>query len=232
MKLVTLNIQHGGGNRISAILEYLQSQNADVIVLTEFRANRNAKILRSHLFKLGFLYFAAASINPKENSVCIFSRQAFVPRTYSSLPVQDRHRLISAHFDSLAIYGVYFPQKKAKASLFQFLSTGKHQPFESAHFITGDFNTGNHFQDEEGRTFHCSENFKQLSESGLIDSWRSRNQNIKEFSWYSSHGNGFRIDHIFSNPEADNVIQDIYYDHATRESKTSDHSALIVESVR
>jgi len=39
MKIVTLNIRHGGGTRVPVILEYLDSQNGDVIVLTEFREN-------------------------------------------------------------------------------------------------------------------------------------------------------------------------------------------------
>jgi hypothetical protein len=39
MKIVTLNIRHGGGTRVPVILEYLDSQNGDVIVLTEFHEN-------------------------------------------------------------------------------------------------------------------------------------------------------------------------------------------------
>lgn len=231
MKLVTLNIQHGGGKRIPGILDYLQSQDADVIVLTEFRENSNAETLRSGLVAKGFHHFAGASVVPKKNTVCILSRQPFVSRTYPELPAQDRHRLISAHFDGVAVYGVYFSQNNAKAGLFEFLAEGGHRPSENAYFIVGDFNTGLHFQDEEGATFYCTAEFKALSESGLVDSWRNRHPDTREFSWYSNHGNGFRIDHVFSSPEADTLIERVYYDHKPREAKATDHSALVVENV-
>lgn len=231
MKLVTLNIQHGGGKRIPEILVYLQSQDADVIVLTEFRENSNAAALRSGLAAKGFHYFAGASVAPKENTVCIFSRQPFVSRTYPGLPAQDRHRLISAHFEGVAVYGVYFSQNEAKAGLFDFLVKGGHRPAEAAYVIVGDFNTGLHFLDEEGATFYCTAGFKALLESGLVDSWRNRHPDTREFSWYSNHGNGFRIDHAFSSPEADTLIERVYYDHKPREAKITDHSALVVDNI-
>jgi exodeoxyribonuclease-3 len=231
MKLVTLNIQHGGGARILKILGYLESQDADVIVLTEFRENANADALRSALTAKGYLYFAAASNNHKENTVCIFSRYPFESRTYPELPAEDRRRLISAHFEGVAIYGVYFAQNVAKARLFEFLAKGNHKPTEARHLIVGDFNTGLHFLDEQGATFFCTAEFQALLNSGLVDSWRSRNPDNREFSWYSNHGNGFRIDHVFSSTEADSLIEQVYYDHTPREVKATDHSALVIKNI-
>lgn len=231
MKLITLNIQHGGGKRIPKILDFLQSQDADVIVLTEFRENANAEALRSGLTAKGFPYFSSASSDPKENTVCIFSRQPFVSRTYPELPAEDRRRLISAHFEGAAVYGVYFAQNEAKARLFEFLANSGHRPTEASYIIVGDFNTGLHFQDEEGATFYCTSEFKTLLESGLVDSWRNRHPDKREFSWYSNHGNGFRIDHVFSNTEADKMIERVYYDHSPREAKATDHSAMVIENI-
>jgi exodeoxyribonuclease III len=145
MKIVTLNVQHGGGNRVSPILAYLTSLHADVIVLTEFRENSNAQKLRSGLAAMGLPHFAGASAAPRENTVCIFSRQPFLPRTYSELSLDDRRRLISAHFESMTIYGVYFALNDAKASLFEFLTQGRHDPTDAVHFMVGDFNTGLQF---------------------------------------------------------------------------------------
>ncbi|OQW99596.1 MAG: hypothetical protein BWK73_50205 [Thiothrix lacustris] len=207
---------------------YSLSQNADIIVLTEFRNNSNAETLRSSLATTGFHYFGGTSAAPQENSVCIFSKQPFVHRTYPELPTSDRHRLISAHFDCVSIYGVYFPLNKAKASLFEFLRKGGCRPTDGAYFIIGDFNTGLHFQDEHGATFYCTTEFNALLESGLVDSWRNRHPSTKEFSWYSNRGNGFRIDHAFSNSEADGLIEQVYYDHKPREAKITDHSALVI----
>lgn len=95
--------------------------------------------------------------------------------------------------------------------------------------ILGDFNTGRHYIDEPGKTFYCADSFISLEDSGLIDSWRKRNMDKKEYSWYSSAGNGFRIDHVFSTKEIDESISFVEYNHAPRQEGETDHSALIVE---
>lgn len=229
MKIVTLNIQHGGGKRVSKIIDYIRSLQPDLIVLTEYRENANAPLFRSELATQGFVHFANALITAKENSVCIFSRLPFVSRTYPMLTQGNVHRVISAHFDELAVYGVYFPQNQAKADLFHFLIDGTLKTSESAYLVVGDFNTGQHSIDEAGSTFYCTEDFSALSATGLVDSWRKRNPDAREFSWYSNAGNGFRIDHVFSSAAANAQIRRVYYDHAPRSSGISDHSALIIE---
>lgn len=230
MKLVTLNILRGGGKRAPAIVDYLLSLSADVLVLTEFIGNSSGELIRSKLAAAGFGHFATASDEPNENSVCILSRDAFVSRRFPNLNPADRHRLISAHFEGLSVYGVYFAQRKEKATLFEFLSQGGHGQSENACFIIGDFNTGLHHKDEKGATFICTAELKSMIESGLVDSWRSRNPDQVEYSWFSNVGNGFRIDQVFSNAPADAMIESVCYDHLPRTTKLSDHSALIVET--
>jgi exonuclease III len=132
----------------------------------------------------------------------------------------------------MAIYGVYFALNQAKASLFEFLTQGRHDLTDAVHFMVGDFNTGLHFHDEEGATFYCAEQFNTLSGSDLVDSWRRRNPGVREYSWYSNRGNGFRIDHILSSAKADSMIERVYYDHQPRRSKATDHAALVVEILR
>jgi hypothetical protein len=41
MRIVTINLRHGGGQRIDQIIELLISFHSDVLVLTEFRNNKN-----------------------------------------------------------------------------------------------------------------------------------------------------------------------------------------------
>ena len=229
MKIVTLNIRHGGGRRIPGILDYLRSLDADALVLTEFRENSNAPALRTGLAEAGLVHFAGASVDSAENSVCIISRLPFAPRTYPKLETVDRHRLLTALFDDLAIHGVYFSQNRAKAGLLRFLASREHELTEDRQIIIGDFNTGLHHMDEAGATFHCTGEFMALSTSGLVDSWRSRNPDVREHSWFSSYGNGFRIDHVFATTSADASIQAITYDHVPRETGITDHSAMVVE---
>ncbi|TAH41951.1 MAG: hypothetical protein EYC71_11440 [Gammaproteobacteria bacterium] len=228
LKILTLNILHGGGKRTSEITRYISNQHADVVVLTEFRDNKNAELLRGQLRRDGMTWFAATSLAPKQNGVCIASRTEFNARTYPELDSTNGHRVISAHFPDVSVYGLYFPQKLAKSVLFDFLLHGPPSK-DPAVLLVGDFNTGLHRIDEEGTTFHCTRQFETLSRTHYVDSWRSRNTNSKEFSWYSPKGNGFRIDHMFTTPKVDEQITRICYDQTPRLAKMTDHAALMVE---
>lgn len=228
MNVVSLNICHGGGARCGAIVGYLESQNSDVIVLTEFRENKNAPRLRSELGALGYCHFAGATIKPRENSVAVFAKQPFVPVTFPALGDRDAFRLLAARFESLVVFGTYFPQQKAKSRLFNAFANGVHEPVNLPYAIVGDFNTGKHRLDEKGATFHCADQFDALAECGLVDSWRSRNPHAREYSWYSNQGNGFRIDHVLASPDADRRIRAVSYDQEPRLSRVTDHAAMLV----
>src|SRR5688572_13361286 len=112
MRIVALNIRHGGGRRILPIASYLAGSGADVAVISEFRENANAENLRNAMSESGLKHFAAAAAMERVNSVCIFSRLPFVARTYPELG-PNMHRVISGQFAELTIYGVYFPQQAA-----------------------------------------------------------------------------------------------------------------------
>jgi hypothetical protein len=40
----------------------------------------------------------------------------------------------------------------------------------------------------------------RIAEIGFCDLWRRRNPEVREYSWFSTRGNGFRIDHAFLSP--------------------------------
>ena len=124
--------------------------------------------------------------------------------------------------------GAYFPIKQEKRSVFDFICSRGIELLGTHGVLIGDFNSGKAYLDEVGRTFSCIDCFERLETVGLIDSWRSRNPDGREFSWYSSGGNGFRLDHVFCTAALDAHISSIRYCHMPREQKTSDHSAMIV----
>jgi exonuclease III len=86
----------------------------------------------------------------------------------------------------LRILGCYFPQGRAKAPFFQrcievTLDT-KDVPF----FVIGDLNTGRNDLDIEGTgaRFYCADLFGALSDqAGLVDLWRARNGDHREWTW-------------------------------------------------
>ena len=216
MKIVTLNIQHGGGRRIAPIIEFLNQLNADLIVLTEYHLDD--KNLGKQLVELGYQHQVAGSSLPKENSVLIVSKEPFKVLSASQ-------RIVSVRLKELVLFGVYFPQGDEKYPVYKKLKTEVKEAGSSV-LVLGDFNTGLHYIDEAGKTFACADSFESLKDVGLIDSWRSRNLEVKEFSWFSSQGNGFRIDHAFCSESLDKEISSIEYIHTPREMKFSDHSAL------
>ena len=219
MKIISLNIQHGGGRRIAAILEFLAQSNADVIVLSEYQLDD--KNLGQQLMELGYRHQVAGSTLPKENSVLIVAKEPF-----DVLGVSQR--IVSVKLNQLVLFGVYFPQREEKYPVFKTLKS-EVKAAGSSVIIIGDFNTGLHYLDEASKTFICADSFESLQDVGLIDSWRTRHPTVKEFSWFSNQGNGFRIDHAFCTESLDQEVSAIEYIHAPREMKFSDHSALALE---
>jgi exodeoxyribonuclease III len=67
-----------------------------------------------------------------------------------------------------------------------------------------------------------------MLQSGWKDVWRARAE-ANEYSWYSTRGRGYRIDHALAlNWPGDTAIG-ASYGHSVRLRKLSDHSMLVVE---
>jgi exonuclease III len=229
VKILTLNIRHGGGNRIPKLLSRITSYSADIIVLTEFRNNRCSDLIKNKLYEEGYLWQSTAiSGSSRANTVFISAKIPFTTEQLVSIPhIQDR--AILAKFEQFYLLGVYFAQRKEKKLLFDFIINDVVPTFAGKGVVIGDFNTGRSYIDEPGKSFYCIDSFVQLEVIGLIDSWRKRNVDKREYSWYSHAGNGFRIDHVFSTKEMDGLITYIEYDHTPRLEGETDHSALLVE---
>jgi exonuclease III len=127
----------------------------------------------------------------------------------------------------------YFPQRREKAIFFdrcsQLVASYGGRPF----ILVGDLNTGNQTIDrtDRGKKYWCSNGFDRLCQSdSLLDLWRHTHSDTREWSWLSNSGNGFRIDHALVNRDFLDQLRPVCtYDHQTRESGLTDHSALIIE---
>jgi exodeoxyribonuclease-3 len=226
MKILTWNIQHGGGSRINQILIILNYYNADLVVLTEFRNNKNKDKITQTLNSKGYHFFESPACSPTTNTVLIGSKTEFTT-TYFQLEVKENsHRIFQIELNGISIYPCYFPQKNLKKPVFEFLikQIKSHNPKDKI-IVIGDLNTGKHYIDEDKNTFYYSEYLLEL-EKYLTDAFRQIHGPIKEFSWYSSAGNGFRIDHCFTK---NLQIQSCTYHHQPRTDKVSDHSIMEVE---
>ena len=228
MKIETFNIRHGGGPRVSSILKSIEKHDPDIVLLTEFRNNVKGETLKSELFKLGYTYQVNGIVGAKVNTLLLASKVEFLDAGFKTNLGDHSHRLLVVTFPYFTIVGFYFPQRLEKIpvfnSLIEVISENKNQPI----IALGDLNTGKHYSDEKGSSFYAAEYMAEL-EKICEDAWRKFHGPKQEYSWYSNKGNGFRIDHAFVTRSMSNVLTNVWYSHAEREGKISDHSALILE---
>src|SRR5438046_1026982 len=92
----------------------------------------------------------------------------------------------------------------------------------------GDFNTCRAYVDEPGAIDFCAHFMDEIAAIGFCDLWRERHPEGREFSWYSTRGNGFRIDHAFLSPALAGRAGAVHYSHEEREAGISDHSPLLL----
>ena len=222
LRISTLNLRHGGGQRASSICDYLSSTDDDIIVLTEFRMNRSGRSILDRMTRVGYRHAVSPLPDDRRNGVCVMSRLPF--DVIGDPAGTDAFRIVTVRCANIVISGVYFAGSQAKRTLFEYLlhrAPSYREPF----MIIGDMNTGLHRVDEDGATFHCVEEFRRLSADVLKDLYRVAHEDRREYSWYSNSGNGFRLDHALANEQVVHRLQSIEYDHGTRDGLT-DHSAL------
>jgi len=71
VRIVSLNIQHGGGKRIDRLSDWLATKSPSVVVLPEWRNNVGGQRIRKRLADSGFQTVATARATSKINSVLL-----------------------------------------------------------------------------------------------------------------------------------------------------------------
>lgn len=229
MKIATLNIRHGGGRRTKLIASYLEKLELDCLLLTEYRDNVSGNELSFALSEQGFIHQSSVISNSKINQLRWFSKHPFKEESLPFAQLTElQQRICAIKLEGISLIGVYFPQGKAKGAVFDCIRS----TFSSARLgnsiLLGDFNTGMHWIDEAKNTFVCSEKFEELLKDGWVDSWRSRNPEVHEYSWFSHRGNGFRIDHALCSPAFDKALNDVSYLGDAIKGIT-DHACLLLD---
>jgi len=211
---------------MEALKRRLWAYEADLMVLTEFRPNPAGLQLVKELRSAGYLVTHPAQ-EARQNSVMVASRlPGSEAVALEGLPACSAHRFALVRAEGLHILGAYFAQGAQKQPQFDFLLDRAPSILGGEGIVAGDLNTGLHYVDEIGKTFSCEESFRALTTTGLIDTWRSRQPNAREYSWLSSHGNPFRLDHVFATPAVDARVQSVAYDQEPRLHGETDHSAM------
>jgi exodeoxyribonuclease-3 len=232
IRILTLNIRHGGGKRIALLADWIVAKSPNVVVLPEWRNNDSGQRIRKILTDNGLTTIAAARGKSRLNSVLLAAIDFTESWEVTPANTTAGDLILIEITKRVRILGCYFPQRQAKAPFFQqcieVASKNRDAPF----VMTGDFNTGRNDLDIEdtGTPFYCADRFEALGGVGLIDLWRARHGDRREWTWRSP-ANGFRIDHAFGNEAFIKRFPAFRceIDHSPRLAGLTDHSAVVLE---
>lgn len=205
------------------------NQAPDLVILTEFRNGRSGSELRERLADLGLVRQIATACLPRVNGILVAGRTPLDMSAGPPSALAAAGRLLPFRVAGLSIMACYFPQGRAKIEVFDALAGISPPYLDEESLLLGDFNTGRHHVDEEGATFIAADHFESLLALGWVDAWRITHPDVREYSWYSNHGHGFRIDHALASPKAMLRVSAAEYSPAEREGQLSDHSPLLIE---
>jgi len=225
-RVATLNIRHGGKKYADALSARLFGYDADLLIVTEFRANDVGESLIDQLERAGY-ETSHCGAAPSRNAVLVASRSS-IDRCWALDETLDAERLWCVETGGGIICGVLFPNKHKKQPYWQAVIEAARRG--GVDLFIGDFNTGNNALDKDPRgiPFINADMPRRLVDCGYVDLWRSRHPGIREYTWYSQTNNGFRLDHAFAVPALAERLITCAFDHEPRLSGETDHSALVL----
>ncbi|MCQ6532279.1 endonuclease/exonuclease/phosphatase family protein [Bacillus mycoides] len=235
LKLLTWNIRQGGSvKRIPRIVEQLSKHSPDVLLLTEYWEGEKGEEIKRLLRENGYEYMISSNGAIKQNSLLFASQYPFevVPSFFRKDRNSERWLEIRIAQYDLHIVGVHIPANnndvQEKLEFWQEVNAFAEEQGNSRTVIMGDYNTGLE-EDTQGTPFVGPQYMQKLVDLGWIDTWRYTHGSFSGYSWYSTKGNGFRIDHVFVAPALKENILESYFSHQERLNGLSDHSILLVE---
>jgi len=234
LSLMTWNILHGGGaNRMPAITLAIVERRPDIVALTEFRSTVGGQIcgvLSDH----GYSYQHTTPLSRRRNGILIASRHPI--DLLNTAPPGDlwsnRWLEVGIPEFALRIAAVHVPDDtmiRPKLEYWHHLLAYARRYVETRCLVLGDFNSGRSRLDAERGRFACEDLLGTFNSIGFRDAFRLRHPHVREYSWHSHKGHGFRIDGAYVSPLLWSHVAAATYAHEERESGHSDHSPFCLE---
>jgi exonuclease III len=243
MRIVAWNIRAGGGRRAGGLARQLTRWQADVVVLSEFRATPPSRALAAALAAAGLTHqlTTADRARPRTNALLVAARWPLRRLRLRAAPAEPRRWLAVAVAapHPVALGAMHVPNR----------ASGRKYPFLDAvlacarrwrrgpALLLGDTNSGRRGVDEEVAVFSAREEgwIDALAGCGWRDAFRHLRADARAYTWYSPNGrNGFRIDQAFLNPAL--LSRLLTTTHVwggaagrRRRDALSDHAALLVD---
>jgi len=251
MKIVSWNV-----NGIRAIvkkgfLDYLKTENPDIIAIQEIKAKEKQLPNEVHSPEGYYSYFNPAK-RPGYSGTAIYSKieANSINKGFGIEKFDCEGRILQADYKDFTLFNIYFPNGKMNRERLQY----KLDFYDSALevfdklvkegknlIIMGDYNTAHHEID----LAHPKENentsgfmrierdwLDKLVEHGFIDAFRKFNQGPDNYTWWSMRTKarernvGWRIDYAFTNKSFLTKIKNCYHQPKIM---GSDHCPVVVE---
>lgn len=215
-------------------MEQLVKHSPDVLLLTEYWGGEKGEEIKRLLSNNGYRYMVTSNGSIKQNSLLFASRYPFEVVLPFYRKDRNRERWLEIRISqyNLHIVGIHIPTNnndvQEKLEFWQEVNMFAREHGNSRAIIMGDYNTGL-AEDAQGTPFIGTYYMKELVDLGWVDAWRYTHGSFSGYSWYSTKGNGFRIDHAFVAPALKADILESYFSHQERLNGLSDHSILVVE---
>ncbi len=227
---MVLNIRGDGGSRAEWLCAYLDSHDPDTVDLTKWRNGVSGAIFANWATGRGMRHAGLAD-GGTANGVIVASKRSFQTASATSAGRGSGVPML-VRFAGVSLLACYFPQLSEKSGFFDQCArvTRRHgaRPF----MLAGDLNTGNqitHRSQHAGRHARASGFDSLCAPDGLVDPWRLSNGDLREWTWLSHRGNGFRIDHALGNaPYVRAFAPTCRCDHSVWITGLTDHSAVLV----
>jgi len=229
MRLLAWNIRQGGGSRLPRIADALKRHDADIVVLSEYRGGQSALRVCAALHALGYRHATTLVPPPGRNGVLVAARCPFRDHGAVDMGLPEPYRMVSVDFTTFRLIGIYMPNLLAKIPYWEALIASLSSRSANRALAIGDFNTCRAYLDEAGAIDATARYMDAIEEIGFCDLWRHRHPDRREYSWFSTRNNGFRIDHAFLSQDLAARAGTVHYSHGDRIAGLSDHSPLILE---
>lgn len=234
MKIVALNVASASERRAEAIIEWLRMSEADLVVFSETSDGPGTKRIANSFADLGW-YGELGESRGRERGAAIYAR---LPVEAIARPARDPlpARAIAVSVDGFDVYGFYIPNRgrdpeklERKASFLDawgdwLESRGR----EYGSLVIGDLNV-----------VPSTQRPIMLPQMKFEYDWLERLQRtyadlalrhlgVHEHTWIAHTGEGYTYDHALASQSLLPRIAGFHYDHSSRTSAASDHSALTV----
>lgn len=236
VRIVSWNIQHGGGRRVRGILDQVRVWAPDCIVLLEYRGTEPSQRVGQGLaaMDLTFQVDSVDPVRPGHNAVLVTSRFPLRALPVSGL-LADLRRWVGVEVRAptpFVLCGMHVPNRAEgpKYAFHHAVAVELERHRTRPGIAVGDTNTGRRGLDEPTRFFNEAEHswFDRMADAGWSDIYRVRHPEERVASWRSQTGGDFRLDQAFVTDEMAPWVRDVRYDWGEPEP-SSDHAAVVLD---